>query len=349
MRLYNHKNNIILLDNNESTTTAPITTASTATTAPTSTVQETSASITTVTPAVDNKKPTETATKTDNDKKVETISAPAAPAPVEQKLDEQTVPPTTASTTAAPTATTTENGITFWTPENKEGRKRYDREFLLSLKDKKLSKVCPEALKSLEIIFQDPNLTQQKSYMSGNMGVGGMNSLDNRPISRNSYNDRQNQFDRRSIKKQPSSMRPGTSNDARQGPPMSFKEDVKLKKVDNPYVIRKLTNKEQTELDDLFREVRNILNKLTPQNIQKLTSDLIALPINTEERLKGAIDIIFEKSIDEQVFSQTYAQLCKVLQQIKVQQREDPTKSITFRTMLLTRCQKSSIRIIIRI
>jgi len=40
------------------------------------------------------------------------------------------------------------------------------------------------------------------------------------------------------------------------------------------------------------------------------------------------------------VFSQTYGQLCKVLQQIKVQQREDPTKSITFRTMLLTRCQK---------
>ena len=94
------------------------------------------------------------------------------------------------------------------------------------------------------------------------------------------------------------------------------------------------------ENEELIREVRNILNKLTPQNLNKLTGDLINLAINTEERLKDSIDVIFEKSIDEQVFSQTYAQLCKVLASIKVPQSSDPTKFINFRTMLLTRCQK---------
>jgi hypothetical protein len=72
----------------------------------------------------------------------------------------------------------------------------------------------------------------------------------------------------------------------------------------------------------------------------KLTSNLINLPINNEDRLKGAIDIIFEKSIDEQVFSQTYAQLCKVLSNIKVPSNAEPLKHVNFRTMLLTRCQK---------
>ncbi len=114
-------------------------------------------------------------------------------------------------------------------------------------------------------------------------------------------------------------------------------------RAEKPYIPKKIMQTqsvESNETEDLFREVRNILNKLTPQNLQKLTSNLINLPINNEDRLKGAIDIIFEKSIDEQVFSQTYAQLCKVLSSIKVSSNAEPLKNVNFRTMLLTRCQK---------
>ena len=118
---------------------------------------------------------------------------------------------------------------------------------------------------------------------------------------------------------------------------IQLQQDIQIRKTDNPYVIKKLTNAESNEEEELFREVRNILNKLTPQNLQKLTVSLINLPITTESRLKGSIDIIFEKvtkffrvkyfsiliinlfifeAIDEQVFSQTYGQLCKVLSQV---------------------------------
>ena len=46
---------------------------------------------------------------------------------------------------------------------------------------------------------------------------------------------------------------------------------------------------------DLYKKVKSILNKLTPQKFDKLSQQIMDLPINTEERIKGIIDIIFEK------------------------------------------------------
>ena len=46
---------------------------------------------------------------------------------------------------------------------------------------------------------------------------------------------------------------------------------------------------------ELYRKVKSILNKLTPQKFQKLRDQMLELPIDTEERLSGVIDIIFEK------------------------------------------------------
>lgn len=48
-------------------------------------------------------------------------------------------------------------------------------------------------------------------------------------------------------------------------------------------------------LQDILRKVRGILNKLTPQKFQTLTQQIIDLDINTEDRLKGTIDLVFEK------------------------------------------------------
>jgi len=114
-------------------------------------------------------------------------------------------------------------------------------------------------------------------------------------------------------------------------------------RAEKPFTPKKLMQTQSVESNEteyLFREVRNILNKLTQQNLQKLTSNLINFPINNEDRLKGTIDIIFKKSIDEQVLTQTYAQLCKVLFSIKVPSNAEPLTNVNFRTMLLTRCQK---------
>ena len=48
-------------------------------------------------------------------------------------------------------------------------------------------------------------------------------------------------------------------------------------------------------LQELYRKVRGILNKLTPQKFQTLTQQILDLEIETPERLEGVIDLIFEK------------------------------------------------------
>lgn len=50
-------------------------------------------------------------------------------------------------------------------------------------------------------------------------------------------------------------------------------------------------------LQEVLKKVRSILNKLTPQKFQTLMQQILDLEISTEERLKGTIDLIFEKVI----------------------------------------------------
>lgn len=70
-------------------------------------------------------------------------------------------------------------------------------------------------------------------------------------------------------------------------------------------------------LQELFRKVRSILNKLTPQMFHQLMKQVTDLTINTEERLKGVIDLVFEKAIDEPSFSAAYANMCRCLATVR--------------------------------
>lgn len=47
----------------------------------------------------------------------------------------------------------------------------------------------------------------------------------------------------------------------------------------------------------LYKKTRSILNKLTPQNFETLLKQIKELPINTEDRLAGCMDLVFEKVI----------------------------------------------------
>lgn len=80
-----------------------------------------------------------------------------------------------------------------------------------------------------------------------------------------------------------------------------------------PYLTSRISNLNLDPNESLYREIRNLLNKLTPQNMENITNKLISLPIETEDQLINSIEIIFKTSIEEQAFSQIYAQLCKSL------------------------------------
>lgn len=112
---------------------------------------------------------------------------------------------------------------------------------------------------------------------------------------------------------------------------MSLSDDVQLNKAEKAWkpstkkVVRSRAGEESDENDpehiktqELFKRVRSILNKLTPQKFQQLMKQVTELTIDTEERLKGVIDLIFEKAISEPNFSVAYANMCRCLTGVSV-------------------------------
>ncbi|MBN3296655.1 IF4G1 factor, partial [Amia calva] len=90
---------------------------------------------------------------------------------------------------------------------------------------------------------------------------------------------------------------------------------------------------------ELFHRVNGILNKLTPQMFQPLMCQVNELTIDTEQRLQGVVELIFEKAISEPNFSASYANMCQCLLRLKVPAADKPGETVPFRTLLLNLCQ----------
>ncbi|BES99208.1 Eukaryotic translation initiation factor 4 gamma [Nesidiocoris tenuis] len=104
-----------------------------------------------------------------------------------------------------------------------------------------------------------------------------------------------------------------------------------------PSIVRRhaLTAEEKTDV--IFRRVRGILNKLTPEKFDKLSDDLVKEELNTDVILKGVIFLVFEKALDEPKYSAMYAQLCRRLcEEIRNPDELEPCR---FCHMLLSSCK----------
>ncbi|XP_061878591.1 eukaryotic translation initiation factor 4 gamma 1a isoform X5 [Entelurus aequoreus] len=139
---------------------------------------------------------------------------------------------------------------------------------------------------------------------------------------------------------------------------MSFGDDVQLNKAEKAWkpsakkssrgreeetaaaTTTEEESPEQAETKEILKRLRSILNKLTPQKFQELMKQVRELAIDSEERLKGAIDLIFEKAISEPSFSVAYAKMCHCLLGLKVPVSDKPGIIVTFRKLLINRCQK---------
>ncbi|KAM3860338.1 eukaryotic translation initiation factor 4 gamma 1-like [Diretmus argenteus] len=124
---------------------------------------------------------------------------------------------------------------------------------------------------------------------------------------------------------------------------MSLNGDVQLNKAEKAWKTMKRVTKndeEPAKTQELFKRLRAILNKLTPEMFVRLMKQVTELPIDTEERLKGVIDLIYEKSISEPNFSVTYANMCRCLRGLRVPRTDKPGVTVNFHKLLLNRCQK---------
>ncbi|XP_047198918.1 eukaryotic translation initiation factor 4 gamma 3-like [Hippoglossus stenolepis] len=126
---------------------------------------------------------------------------------------------------------------------------------------------------------------------------------------------------------------------------LSMHDDVQPKKSENAWKAGMKRKSLPAELEsqrtqDLFKKVRSILNKLTPDNFKQLMKQVTDWTIETEERLKGVIDLVFEKAITEPNFSVAYGNMCHCLATIKVPTTDEPNNTVNFRKLLLIRCQQ---------
>lgn len=49
---------------------------------------------------------------------------------------------------------------------------------------------------------------------------------------------------------------------------------------------------------EFYKKIRSTLNKLAPKKFQTLVKQVSEMEINTEERLQGVADLIFERASD---------------------------------------------------
>ncbi|NXW10449.1 IF4G1 factor, partial [Fregetta grallaria] len=243
-----------------------------------------------------------------------------------------------------------------WKPLNPEEKKRYDREFLLGFQFIFASMQKPEGLPQItDVVLDKANKTPLRALDP--IRLSGMNcspdftpSFANlgRPVMGNRGLSEELSFFSLC---QPSGLGPRRSQQSQRKEPrkiiatVSLNEDVKLNKAEKAW---KPSSKRASEEEDpeniktqeLLRRVRSILNKLTPQMFQQLMKQVMELSIDTEERLKGVIDLVFEKAISEPNFSVAYANMCRCLMGLKVPTTDKPTVTVNFRKLLLNRCQK---------
>ncbi|XP_053307369.1 eukaryotic translation initiation factor 4 gamma 3 [Spea bombifrons] len=230
-------------------------------------------------------------------------------------------------------------------PEQSEGKRQYDRDFLLGFQFMPACVQKPEGLPPISDVVLD-KINQPKLPLR---------TLDTRMLQRGpDFTPAYADFGRPApggrgvplLNVGPRRSQPGQRREPRKIiMNISVTDDVHLKKSENawkPSVKRDSMpeDPENLKTQALFRKVRSILNKLTPQMFNQLMKQVTDLTVDTEERLKGVIDLVFEKAIDEPGFSVAYANMCRCLATLKVPMADKPGSSVNFRKLLLNRCQK---------
>ncbi|CAJ2669951.1 unnamed protein product [Trifolium pratense] len=108
-----------------------------------------------------------------------------------------------------------------------------------------------------------------------------------------------------------------------------------MHKAEKKYEMGKVTDEEQAKQ----RQLKGILNKLTPQNFEKLFEQVKAVNIDNVVTLTGVISQIFEKALMEPTFCEMYANFCFHLAAALPDLSQDNEK-ITFKRLLLNKCQE---------
>lgn len=241
-----------------------------------------------------------------------------------------------------------------WSTSNPAGRKVYSKEFLVKLGSEAVCQKKPDVLRNWGNITKLLNSPQFGS-------LGGMVPNLPRSQSASATGFMPSYFKAGNSQRGMPLMQPGAKRNSSQGKTasktakpntihmsLSLREEVKLNQTENAWVptaakknIKSAdavkSNEEMTN-EDVYKTVRSILNKITPDNMEPLTERFKGLPINSYDRLEKTIDLVFEKAIEEQSFAPLYASLCSAMQTVQVEAREGK-KTASFKKLIISKCQ----------
>lgn len=234
-----------------------------------------------------------------------------------------------------------------WSPENTDGKKCYNRNQILLLREADASQSLPQIQDSFSLIRKNsPSNVNNNNNKNQSSSSNNRNQYGKRPSTQGGAGGNQH-------------MSQGGGKGSKSGMihvSLSLHQDVKLNESANAWKPTFLGQKELTtgdpnNIDVLCKRVRGILNKLTPEKFEPLLEQLQALNIDSNEKLSAVISLVFEKAIDEPNFSQAYAQLCQKLSKpMEEKEREEneqrsgeksnkDTKTAVFKKELLNKCQ----------
>ncbi|KAK5645721.1 hypothetical protein RI129_004185 [Pyrocoelia pectoralis] len=223
-----------------------------------------------------------------------------------------------------------------WSPLNPDGKKVYGKEFLMALRTDPKSNQKPDNLPE-DILANDERgrVGEISRFQSVGRVADFVPSFSNNSHPNRSSSQRGNIPKRKSQQGQVGGNNKGSKSSSNRVT-ISLKEDVKLRETENAWKPARFVLK-------LYKKVRGVLNKLTPQKYHTLLEQIKNFSIDTTERLQGVIDLVFEKAVDEPNFSVAYATLCSNLALLQVpatgSSKKDGTEFVNFRKLLITRCQ----------
>ncbi|XP_070961298.1 cingulin-like protein 1 [Oncorhynchus clarkii lewisi] len=99
--------------------------------------------------------------------------------------------------------------------------------------------------------------------------------------------------------------------------------------------LQDLVDLETVKAEEMYEQMDNILTSLTPKNFHQSMKVVSAFTIDTEDKLQGIIDSIYERAILNPTSAEVYAKVCNQLKGLKI-----PGVTVNFRKLLLNHCQK---------
>jgi len=115
--------------------------------------------------------------------------------------------------------------------------------------------------------------------------------------------------------------------------PTSWSELQRIRKAD------KLRTDSETPPTEIARMARSLLNKLTEEKFESISTQIFALPLHTKEQLAAVTAEIFGKATTQHGFRSLYVELCKRLDG-RLAEQSGAIGGKVFRKALVNECQR---------